>query len=191
MRVFSNAFLTASYVVAGALTLLAMDIESAYSCEASSAVSTPAREQKVVEIPEWQVSFAIPENYQTFRSGTVVEVLSPSSYAQTQCRFTPRPAHNIEPYGVSVSLVGRTVTEDDIRARIRPGTGTYLGPTGIPSGIAYMHETYAENDLVHLSLPVPGQAATIVFTANTDSFGEIYQEEVLETILDSFVFESY
>ena len=185
MRRFFNPFLTT-----GSLLLIFSSMTApAYSCNAMSTIETPANEQKVIEIPEWQVSFEIPENYQTLRNGSVVEVLTPSSYAQTQCRFTPRPAQNIEPYGVSVALIDRTVTEADIRAQLSPGTGTYLGPTGMPSGIAYMHETYAEQDLVHLSLPIPGQAATIVFTANTDSTGEIYQEELLETILDSFVFE--
>ena len=185
MRRFFNPLLTTGSLL---LTCVAM-ASPAYSCAASSATEAPADKQKVIEIPEWQVSFTIPENYQTLRSGSVVDVLTPSSYAQTQCRFTPRPAHNIEPYGVSVALLDRTVTEADIRAQLSPGTGTYLGPTGMPSGIAYMHETYAEQDLVHLSLPIPGQTATIVFTANTDSTGEIYQEELLETILGSFVFE--
>lgn len=185
MRLLFNASL-----ITGTLLLTFTAIAPpAHSCNSANTSETPANEQKIIEIPEWQVSFAIPENYQMLRNGSVVEVLAPSSYAQTQCSFTPRPAQNIEPYGVSVALIDRTVTEDDIRAQISSGTGTYLGPTGMPSGIAYMHETYSERDLVHLSLPIPGQAATIVFTANTDSTGEIHQEEVLETILDSFAFE--
>ncbi|MGD1896834.1 MAG: hypothetical protein ACFB16_07765 [Phormidesmis sp.] len=165
--------------------------DMAQSCSAA-ADELPSSEQRIVEIPEWQVSFAIPENYQTFQSGTGVDVLAPSSYAQTQCTFTPNPARNIEPYGVSVALVDGTVTEDEIRAQLSPGEGKYLGPTGMPSGIAHMHTSQDEenHDLVHLSLPVPGQAATIVFTANTDSTGEIFQEDVLEIILDSFEFES-
>ncbi|MGB3572655.1 MAG: hypothetical protein WBG63_05950 [Phormidesmis sp.] len=158
-------------------------------CAANEAIEAPASEERTVEISDWQVSFDIPENYQMVRSGSVIDVLAPSSYEQTQCRFIPHPAQSIRPYGISVALVDKTLTESDIRAQIDPGEGTYLGPTGMPSGIALMHTTHDEHDLIHVSLPVPGEAATVVFTANTDSTGEIFQEEVLETILGSFEFE--
>lgn len=149
-------------------------------------IEAPARQRRTVEVPDWRVSFEIPENYETMRSGSVLEVLPPSTYASVQCSFVPRPAHNLRPYGVSVTLINSTVTEETIRAQIASGQGLYLGLTAMPSGAAYMHETYAENDLVHLSLPIPGEAATVVFTTNTGPSGEIYQEAVLETILESF-----
>ncbi len=158
-------------------------------CVADTTIEAPASEERTIEISDWQVSFEIPENYQTVRSGSVVDVLAPSSYEQTQCRFIPRPAQSIRPYGITVALLDRTLTESDIRAQLAPGEGTYLGPTGIPSGIALMHTTNDEHNLIHVSLPVPGEAATVVFTANTDSTGEIFQEELLETILGSFEFE--
>ncbi len=178
-------------LISKASPAIAQGSQSSQYCTDCVANSTaaPASEQRTVEVPDWQVSFDIPENYQMVRSGSVIDVLPPSSYEQTQCRFIPHPAQTIRPYGISVALLDRTLTEADIRAQINQGEGTFLGPTGMPSGIALMHTTHDETDLVHVSLPVPGEAATVVFTANTDHTGEIFQEEVLETILGSFEFE--
>ena len=176
-----------SFSSAIALSLVAFSPGSAVA-QCSAPVEPPASQSRVVDISEWQVSFAIPENYQTLRSGSVIEVLSPSSYASVQCSFVPRPSQTLQPYGVSVAIVDGVVSETTIRSQLSPGQGTYLGMTAMPSGAAYMHTTSHGIDLVHLSLPIPGEAATIVFTANTDSTGAIYQETVLETILESFEF---
>ncbi|MEO1620082.1 MAG: hypothetical protein AAFU53_03510 [Cyanobacteria bacterium J06632_3] len=154
----------------------------------------PASQRRTVAVDEWQVSFAIPDNYRTLRDGSTLEILSPSSYEILACILTRRPAHNIRPYSVSVSMVDGTLTEADIRSQLTQGRGKYWGTTAMPSGTAHMYttdtvpDTTADNQ-VHLSLPLPEQSATVIFTASTDRTGEIVQEEVLETILETFRFE--
>lgn len=184
---FTNFSMPLRVAGATALPLVVLSPASAIA-QCSIPIEAPASRSRVVEVADWQVSFEIPENYEIMRSGSVIEVLPPSTYASVQCSFVPRPAQNMRPYGVSVSLVSGTVTEDVIRSQISPGQGTYLGLTAMSGGAAYMHTTRTNHDLVHLSLPLPGEPYTFVFTTNTDPTGEIYQEAVLETILGSFKF---
>ncbi|MEO0769295.1 MAG: hypothetical protein AAFY72_07660 [Cyanobacteria bacterium J06649_4] len=184
-------------VVASAVVLPAFWVAPAIAQECipdSGAPEPPASQRRTIDVDEWQVSFAIPENYRTMRDGSTLEILSPSSYEILACILTRRPTHNIRPYSISVSMLDRTLTEAEIRSQLRQGRGRYWGTTAMPSGTAFMHTTVvadniAEEEQVHLSLPMPDQAATVVFSASTDSTGEIVQEDVLETVLETFRFE--
>jgi len=149
----------------------------------------PAEQSRTVSVNEWQATFSIPENYLTLRSGSTVQVLSPSHYEIMNCILTHQPAHNIRPHSVSIEILNRILTADDIRAQLTQGRGVFWGPTETPMGTGYMHSTKTANESIHLSLPLPHYAATVVFTAPANRYGEIVQESVFETVVQSFRLE--
>ena len=141
----------------------------------------PASERRQVVVEDWRIAFAVPKTYYLLRDGLQMDILPPENSQDTSCSTA-------QSRSVSVSIVNRVVSEADIRSRLAFNPGTYLGVTSIPSGEAFMHTTRTSGNQVYLSIPFPDQPVSVVFTAHADSNGEIFQEGVLETVLETFEF---
>ncbi|MEM8502820.1 MAG: hypothetical protein AAF716_06665 [Cyanobacteria bacterium P01_D01_bin.1] len=153
----------------------------------------PVSERRNVVVEDWRIAFAVPETYQLSRDGLRMDILPPASVRIASLTSGPTSTQTAHcdltrSRSVSVSIVNRVVSEASIRSRLSPGEGTYLGLTNTPSGIAFMHTTRMPDNQVHLSIPFPNQPVSVVFTAHADSNGEIFQEGVFETILETFQF---
>lgn len=186
-------------LVAGAISLTATALDSsnanAQACfvsqqaVAAGPILIPASERRNVVVEDWRIAFAMPETYQLSRSGLQMDVLPPASdWISAQASTQSAHCDLTRSRSVSVSIVNRIVSESGIRSRLAPSEGTYLGLTNIPSGTAFMHTTRTGGNQVHLSIPFPNQPVSVVFTAHADANGEIFQEGVFETILETFEF---
>ncbi len=144
-------------------------------------VLVPVAERRQVVVEDWRIAFAVPETYQLSRDGLRMDILPPSGFQATHCSTA-------QSRSVSISVVNRVVSEAGIRDRLAASEGAYLGLTSIPSGTAFMHTTRDQGNQVHLSIPFPNQPVSVVFTAHADKNGEIFQEGVFETILETFQF---
>ncbi|MGB3790350.1 MAG: hypothetical protein WA949_20245 [Phormidesmis sp.] len=141
----------------------------------------PVSERRQIVVEDWRIAFAIPETYELSRDGLRMDILPPENYQSDSCGTA-------QSRSVSVSIVNRVISESDIRSRLAFTPGTYLGMTSIPSGDAFMHTTRTPGNQVYLSIPFPNQPVSVVFAAHADSNGEIFQEGILETVLETFQF---
>lgn len=179
--------------VAGAISLPVVALNTfeakAQSCFVSEQVIeagptlVPAADRRTIAVEDWRITFAIPDSYRLLRDGLRMDILPPHN------PWAANPCSTAQSRSVSISMVNRVVSEADIRDRLAPGEGTYLGLTSIPSGSAFMHTTRTQGNQVHLSIPFPDQPVSVVFTAHADSDGNIFQEGVFETILETFQFQ--
>lgn len=148
----------------------------------------PDSNHRTIAMNDGAIRFSIPENYQTVRHGSQIDVLSPNNYALMEC-LSDNNLEDVRPYGVTVAIIQGALTETDIRGQLAQREGQFWGTTSTPNGRAFMHTTNCSEDLVHLSLPMPNKAITLVFTTDTDGTGWIIQESVFETILGTLQVE--
>lgn len=164
-------------------------ITEASDCVPSGGLfDAPDSSRRTIAMNDGAIRFSIPENYQTVRYGSQIDVLSPNNYALMEC-LSDNNLEEVRPYGVTVAVIQGALTETDIRGELTQREGQFWGTTSTPNGRAFMHTTNCSEDLVHLSLPMPDQAITIVFTTDTDGTGWIIQENVFETILGTLQVE--
>ena len=164
-------------------------IADAQDCAPSGGLfDAPDSNRRTIVMDDGGIWFSIPENYKTVRHGSQIDVLSPNNYALMEC-LSDNNLEDVRPYGVTVAIIQGALTETDIRGQLTQGEGQFWGTTSTPNGTAFMHTTNHGEDLVHLSLPVPDKAITIVFTTDTDGTGWIIQETVFETILGTLQVE--
>lgn len=157
-------------------------------CSAPTTYTPPSRRRRIIDIEEWNASFAVPSNYRALRAGQTIQVLSPEGFAQFQCQRTQQVTNGNVPIGITLNFAEGAVTETSIRHQAAEELGSFLGETKIDQDTAFVHTSNLVYYSLHLSRPTPDNRNTVVFTSVLSDAGEIFYEDTFDIIRGTFAF---
>lgn len=158
------------------------------TCPAPTTYTPPSRRRRIIDIADWNASFAVPNNYRALRMGQTIQVLSPEGFAQFQCRRMQQITNDNVPIGITLNFAEGAVTEASIRQQALEEAGSFLGETKIDQDTAFVHTSNLIYYSLHLSRPTPDNRNTVVFTSVLSDAGEIFYEDTFDIIRGTFAF---
>jgi len=159
----------------------------AESCIEPTNVSPPASENRRMELEDWQIIFALPENYRTYRNRWFVQIFPPEYYDYLQCKINQDPDYPGLPSALSISLVNGDITEADVRQQTEETGGTLLGTTEMINGIAFVHTSQGQAPAMNLSLPT-GTGVSFILSAPANSEGNLRYPDAFQMVTGTFMF---
>lgn len=164
------------------------------NCPVPTTFSAPSRENRTIELEDWQIIFSMPANYRTHRTASTVQIFSPEGYDHLQCLLPETTAH-IDPINsnalssISISSVTGNLTEEDILSWAEEESGELLGTTKMANGYqAFVHTRNSpQASAMVLSLPT-GEGITFVLSTPLNELGDVLHPDAFHMVAGTFMF---